>query len=275
MTSNSLIGIGLRHPHYHQVLEEQPPIGWFEVHSENFFHQGGLSLNILLAIRKHYPISLHGVGLSLGTADGIQQQHLTRLKHLIELVDPCLVSEHLSWSRIGHHYLPDLLPVPYTKESFQIFCDNIDKTQHFLKKQILIENPSSYFEYKLSEQDEAAFLVALAQKTGAYILLDINNVFVSCSNHGWDAKQYLASIPRSLVKEIHLAGHSIKKIADDTILRIDTHDGLVCQEVWQLYADAIKQFGMIPTLIEWDANIPALSVLIEEASKVNVIYENA
>ncbi len=275
-TSDLFIGIGLRHPHQKQVLDEKPAVDWFEVHSENFFHQGGFSLHSLLSIRQHYPISLHGVGLSLGSVEGIKQYHLDRLKTLIDYVDPFLISEHLSWSGVGQTYLPDLLPIPYNKESFEIFCSNVSKTQDFLKREILIENPSSYFEYKISVQEEAAFLVELCQRTGAKILLDVNNIFVSCSNHNWDSAAYLEAIPNALIKEIHLAGHSIKQISEHNFLRIDTHDGTVCDEVWSLYKTAVQKFGKVPSLIEWDANIPPLTHLIAEAKKLlTVIPENA
>ena len=267
MTLNQLIGIGLRHPHYKQVLEELPSIGWFEVHSENFFQESSPALDILYKIRQHYPISIHGVGLSLGSADGLQEKHLLHLKKLTKHVDPFLVSEHLSWGYINGVYIPDLLPLPYTKESFKIFCQNIDMAQDFLSREILIENPSSYIEYKATDQEEAAFLVDLCKQTGAKILLDINNVFVSSSNHSWDAKKYIDSIPNDMVKEIHLAGHSTKTIAKDQILRIDTHDHHVCPEVWELYNYAMRKFGPLHTLLEWDAKIPSLETLIKEANK--------
>ena len=263
----SKIGIGLRHPHYKQVIEELPAIGWFEVHSENFFHQGGAAISMLQRVRQHYPVSLHGVGLSLGSAAGLDPNHLTRLKQLIQLIDPCLVSEHLSWSRVGPVHMPDLLPVPYTAEALDIFCTNITQTQDFLGRQILIENPSSYLEYKASEQEEVDFLVTLAQRSGAKILLDINNIFVSCMNHGWDAQKYLAAIPLGLVGEIHLAGHSTKEIAQGQSVRVDTHDHAACQEVWDLYGLAVQRFGVVPTLLEWDAQIPELSFLMSEAAK--------
>ncbi len=267
MTSNPLIGIGLRHPHYAQILEERPSIGWLEVHSENFFYKGGPAIDMLGAIGEHYPISLHGVGLSLGSADNISIDHLKSLKQLIKRVDPFLVSEHLSWSRIGSIYMPDLLPIPYSNESLNIFCKNVSIAQDYLEREILIENPSSYLEYGSSNQKEIDFLVTLCEHTGAKILLDINNIFVSCSNHGWDAKQYIDSIPKTLVKEIHLAGHSAKTIAKDQIILIDTHDSKICQEVWDLYAYAIKRFGPVHTLLEWDARIPELSFLIKEANQ--------
>ena len=267
MNSNQLIGVGLRHPHYSDVLSNKPDIGWFEVHSENFFHQGGPALDVLCNIRAHYPISLHGVGLSLGSASGVETQHLQRLKDLIHRVDPFLVSEHLSWSMVGDVYLPDLLPIPYNDEALQIFVDNISKTQEFLGREILIENPSSYLEYKASVLEEVEFLEALTKKSGAKLLLDVNNIFVSCENHGWDAARYINSIPVGLVKEIHLAGHSIKEIVDGQNVRIDTHDDIVCDEVWVLYAQAIARFGKIATLLEWDAKLPTLDFLIAEANK--------
>ena len=270
MTSDQLIGIGLRHPHYKQVVREQPSIGWFEVHSENFFHKGGVSMAALCSIRQNYPISLHGVGLSLGSVDGLLNEHLTRLKDLIKLVDPFLVSEHLSWGYVGGVYMHDLLPVPYHKESLEVFAQNITRAQDFLGREILIENPSSYIEFNDSCLEEADFLANLCNKTGAKILLDVNNIFVSCSNHGWNAKKYIDAIPTHLVKEIHLAGHTIKNIAPEEIIRIDTHDNVVCKEVWELYAYALRKFGPVHTLLEWDAEIPALNVLIAEASKALV-----
>lgn len=267
MTLNQLIGVGLRHPHYHQVLEELPRIDWFEVHSENFYYEGGAPFALLSEIRKHYAISLHGVGLSLGSADSLNQKDLQRLKRLIERVDPFLVSEHISWSSIGGAYLPDLLPVPYNDHTLKILSNNIDVAQNYLGRELLIENPSSYIEYTASDQEEAEFLVTLCKQSGAKLLLDINNIFVSCSNHGWNANRYINKIPANFVKEIHLAGHSLKTLSDNKIIRIDTHDNFVCPEVWQLYALAVSKFGPQPTLLEWDAKLPQLDVLIAEAYK--------
>lgn len=267
MTLNPLIGIGLRHPHYRQVLEERPPIGWFEVHSENFFQEGGNAIHTLRMIAKDYPLSLHGVGLSLGSADGLEEQHLLRLQRLTQSINPYFISEHLSWGRIGNIYMPDLLPIPYTNESLTLFCQNINSAQDFLGREILIENPSSYIEYQITDQEEVDFLVTLCKRTGAKILLDVNNLFVSSSNHGWDAKKYLEAIPQDLIKEIHLAGHSTKTIAPDQVLHVDTHDHPVSQEVWDLYGYTIERFGPLPTLLEWDAQIPPLEILLQEASK--------
>lgn len=264
---DQLIGIGLRHPHIRQVLEELPSVGWWEIHSENFFHAGGPSLDTLLSIREHYPLSLHGVGLSLGSSSGVDEQHLSRLKKLIQNIDPFLVSEHLSWSRVGSLYLPDLLPIPYTKESLEIIARNIEQVQDYLGREILIENPSSYLEFSISQMDEVDFLITLCHQTGAKILLDVNNVFVSCANHGWDMKKYIDSVPSDLVREIHLAGHSIKSITPDQKIRVDTHDTTVDEAVWALYGYAIAKLGIKPTLLEWDAQIPSLDVLINESKK--------
>lgn len=267
MTSNQLIGIGARSSHYNEIKATQPSIGWLEVHSENFLTQGGKSLVVLQSLIESYPISLHGVGLSLGSAECISTDHLERLSILIERVNPKFISEHLSWGYVDGIYMPDLLPVPYTEESFNVFKQNILKTQDFLKREILIENPSSYIEYKSSNKQESQFLVELCKATNAKILLDVNNIYVSCWNHGWNAKEYIDSIPVDLVKEIHIAGHSIKELPNDQTLRVDTHNNYVCVEVWDLYDYAIKRFGTTPTLLEWDADIPTLDVLINEASK--------
>lgn len=267
MTLNPLIGIGLRVPHYQQVLECKPKVGWFEVHSENFLYTDSPAASNLLRIRKNYPISLHGVGLSLGSSHGIESAHLHRLKTLVSLIEPMLVSEHLSWSMVDGHFLPDLLPIPYNHHTMQTFIRNITLTQDFLKRNILIENPSSYLEYSDSSWDEADFLVTLCQITGAQILLDVNNIYVSSVNHGWDAKKYIDTIPTNLVGEIHLAGHSQRQIAEDQILCVDTHDNFVCKEVWDLYAYTVNRLGNIHTLLEWDDKIPDFSILVKEAAK--------
>lgn len=262
-----MIGIGLRAPHYYQILEEKPVIDWLEVHTENFLLNGGPLLDLLFSIRQHYPLSFHGVGLSLGSAQGIRKEHLKRLKKLFNRFDPVLISDHLSWSTIGSVYLPDLLPIPYHSESLKIMVNNIDYAQNYLQKPLLIENPSSYLEYQDSTYSEAEFLAELIKRTGAKILLDLNNIYVSCNNHGWDARDYIQSIPHEAVKEIHLAGHSVIQQDSNNQLLIDTHDNYVCQEVWDLYHYAIKSIGMVPTLLEWDDEIPSLQVLLNEARK--------
>ena len=265
MNSNHLLGIGLRANHYEDILSNNYPIGWLEVHSENFFY-GHKSLSLLKKIREKYNISLHGVGLSLGSADGVTNFHLEKLKDLIDELDPFLISEHLSWSRINGQYAPDLLPIPYNQESMDIFCKNIDATQKYLQKEILIENPSSYIEYYSSNIQEYEFLPKICELTGAKILLDVNNIFVSCHNHGWDPKFYIDNIPKNYVKEIHIAGHSSKEIQDTQVF-IDTHDDYPKQEVWELYGYAISRFGQVHSLLEWDAKIPTMSELVEEVKK--------
>lgn len=265
MPINKYVGLGLRLLHYQYVLDNTPSIGWFEVHPENFFMKGGAALQLLDQICEKYPLSLHGVGLSLGSAEGIDRDHLKQLKTLIERFSPFLISEHLSWSRVGGQYLPDLLPVPYTNEVLEIFSNHIDETQNFLRREILIENPSSYLEYNISTMTEPEFLNALCQKTGAKLLLDINNVYVSSVNHGWDPSYYLKNVSPSLVREIHLAGHSQKTFEDGSLLLIDTHSSHVYEKVWALYAEALQLGMRAPTLIEWDTDIPDFEVLMGEA----------
>lgn len=268
--SDQLIGIGLRCEHYNDVLKSNPAIGWFEVHSENYFYLYSNAAKQLLKIRQHYPVSLHGIALSLGSSEGLELEHLVRLKKLIEFIDPFVISEHLSWSKINNIYLPDLLPIAYTDESAKIFIQNIKQAQDYLNKNILIENPSSYFEYKASCIDEAEFLVYIAKSSGSKILLDVNNIFVSCSNHGWNSYTYINKIPRDLVGEIHLAGHSVRNIKHNNTnvkIRVDTHNDYVCNEVWDLYQYAIERFGPQLTLLEWDQDIPGLDILVAEADK--------
>lgn len=273
LQTKDLVGVGLRQPHYAYVLENNPPLGWLEVHSENFFMKGGPALQMLNKVCELYPLSLHGVGLSLGSAEGLDQTHLSRLKECIQRFSPFLVSEHLSWSRVQDIYLADLLPLPYTEETMAVLIQNIDHAQSFLGREILIENPSSYFEYKDSTYSEADFLVTLCQRTGAKILLDINNVYVSASNHGWNATSYLNAIPSSLVGEIHLAGHSLKTFEDGTELLIDDHGASVCNEVWTLYEQAIARGICAPTLIEWDTDVPPFEILMREAARAQSLLQ--
>ncbi|CEG58310.1 MNIO family bufferin maturase [Legionella fallonii] len=266
------IGIGLRSPHYYQVMEEQPKIDWLEVHPENFMAKGGPLLDILFSIRNNYPLSFHAVGLSLGSTQRVNKNHLKRIKKLINRFEPILVSDHLSWSNVGNIYLPDLLPIPYNDESLVLISNHIDETQNYLQRTMLIENPSSYLEYSTSTYSEAEFLVELIKRTDAKILLDINNIYVSCFNHGWDPFDYIQTIPYGSVQEIHLAGHSVHVQDEHNQLLLDTHNNYVCQEVWELYQYAIRHIGHVPTLIEWDTDIPDLEVLLNEARKsVNYI----
>ncbi len=261
------VGVGLRQPHYAYVLENKPAVGWFEVHSENFFGEGGPALMLLEKIRADYPLSFHGVGLSLGSGEGVDKAHLHTLKKRIDRFSPFLISEHLSWSKVQGRYLPDLLPIPYTREALSLFSQHIDETQTYLGREILIENPSSYLEYKCSTFSETDFLSTLCRTTGAKILLDINNVYVSAFNHGWDPRAYLQTIPSELVGEIHLAGHSVRTFAEGSTFLIDTHSTNVCEEVWALYQQAMQQGICAPVLIEWDEDIPDFATLKAEALK--------
>lgn len=273
MTQHSTLktaGIGLRSEHYQDILEMKPSVGWLEIHPENYFGDGGKPLHYLTQIRDHYLISLHGVGLSLGSSDELNQYHLTKLRDLIERFEPIFVSEHLSWSSVNGQYLPDLLPIPYTPDALTHIARRINQTQEFLQRQILIENISSYLEYGFSTYLECEFLVELAQQTGCGILLDINNLYVSAKNHGWDPHLYFKKIPRNLVHEIHLAGFTENNYGDGTIL-VDTHNKPVANEVWELYRQAMFHLGKIPTLIEWDTELPTLSILVNEAKKADAI----
>ena len=264
------VGIGLRDSHHKFVVENKPPVSFFEVHSENFFGKGGASLNFIKKIRENYPLSLHGVGLSLGSACGVDSKHLQNLKNLIAKTGPFLVSDHISWSNTENLVLNDLLPLPYTKESLQILSDNISKAQDFLQRQILVENPSTYLAFKNSEMSEEEFINNLADKTGCKILLDINNIFVSAQNNDFDAAEYLENIKPEIVGQMHLAGHSKRKVSGGEIL-VDTHNDVICDEVWQLYKIAVKKFKAVPTLIEWDQDLPEFAVLMDEAKKAENI----
>jgi len=261
-------GIGLRFPHHRRVAETKPKIGWLEVHSENYMG-GGTPLAYLEAIRAHYPISLHGVGLSLGSAEPLDLNHLRRVKQLVDRIEPALVSEHLSWSVTDGTYLADLLPVPMTEEALDVVCHHVEDVQTALGRRILVENPSSYLRYRHSTIPEWEFLAAVASRTGCGILCDVNNIYVSACNHGWDAGAYLAGLPPNAVGEVHLAGHTVKELPGGQIIRIDDHGARVTDDVWRLYAEALQRFGTVPTLIEWDTSIPDLDVLLDEAAIAN------
>lgn len=269
MTANHLVGIGLRAPHYQDLLNTRPKtIGWLEVHSENYFADGGTHHRYLTALREHYPISLHGVGLYIGSIDPFDPQHLRSLKHLIKRVEPIRVSEHLCWGAVNGKVLNDLLPLPYTEEALDHFCAKTRQLQDYLGQQILIENPSSYIQFAHSTLSEHEFLVAVAERTGCGILLDVNNVYVSAINHQIDAESYLAAIPKHYVQEIHLAGFE-----DNGVCLIDSHGSAVADEVWALYQQTIQRVGQQPTLIEWDNDIPELEVLLVEAQHAQQLLE--
>lgn len=265
-------GIGLRFAHHEEVVTRRPQVPWFEVHAENYFG-GGTNVSFLEAVRAHYPIALHGVGLSLGSAQVLDATHLERIAALVQRIEPCLVSEHLSWSAVDGYYLADLLPLPMTEETLATVCENVDRLQERLGRRVLIENPSSYLRYRHSTVPEWEFLSAIAQRTDCGILCDVNNAFVSASNHGWDATAYLAALPAHAIGEIHLAGHSCRRLEGGRVIRIDDHAGPVAEEVWSLYDKALARFGPVPTLIEWDNNIPALDVLLAEAARAATMLQ--
>ena len=264
-------GIGLRAPHVGELLATRPAVPWLEVHPENYM-SGGPALVLLEAVRREYPVSLHGVGLSLGTAEDIDARHLSRLRSLVDRLEPCLVSEHLSWSTAGGAYLNHLLPLPYTDETLDVVGDHIDEVQNALGRRILIENPSSYLRFRHSSMAEPHFLAELARRTGCGLLCDVNNIYVSAWNVGLDAGSYLDALPVPAIGEIHLAGHAANDADGRTIL-IDDHGSPVTAPVWKLYQRALERFGSVPTLIEWDTDIPELSVLLGEASVADRLLE--
>src|SRR5215472_8348689 len=267
------VGIGLRAPHIDEVIESRPAIAWLEVHAENYMSSGP-ALRRLERIRESYAISLHGVGLSLGTAEGLDCEHLRRLRALVDLSAPMLVSEHLSWSVSGGVYLNDLLPLPYTEEALAAVARNIDMAQEALGRQILIENPSRYLSFRHSRIAEPEFLTALARRTGCGLLCDVNNVFVTCTNLGLDTAQYLDAIPAEMIGEIHLAGHS-RVLRGGVAMLIDDHAARVAPLVWELYRRKMARIGHVPTLVEWDKALPSLAVLLGEARAAALTAEEA
>jgi len=260
-------GIGLRPQHHAEFLERRPALGWVEVHSENFFARGGMQRDVLAEVCAHYPLGLHGVGLSIGSTDQLDRTHLAKLARLERDYKPILVSEHLAWGSVDGRYMNDLLPLPYTAEALRHMAARVGIVQDFLGRQILIENVSSYLQFESSEMAEWEFLATLASESDCAILLDVNNLYVNAVNHGFDPREYLNSIPPRAVQEIHLAGHSVERLGTRELL-IDTHAAPVCSAVWELYGAALERFGPVHTLIEWDAQLPALDVLLSEVRKI-------
>ena len=267
-------GVGLKAEHYRDILDSRPDMGWFEVHPENYMGAGGPPHRYLSAIRRDYPLSLHGVGLSLGSAEPPDPDHLRRLTALVDRYAPGQVSEHVAWSTVDGAFLNDLLPLPYTEEALDRLVEHIEQVQAAIGRTILIENPSTYLEFAESTIPEAEFIVAAARRAGCGILLDVNNVYVSACNLGFDAAAYLASIPADLVGEIHLAGHAVEDV-DGTELRIDDHSAPVIEAVWDLFEATIRRLGRVPTLIEWDRHIPAWPILAREAAAAEAILDRS
>jgi len=252
-------GLGLRREHYRDFLETDVPVDFVEVISENFMVDGGQPLDILRRVRDRHPVILHGVSMSIGSADGLRGDYLRRLRKLADAIDPLFVSDHLSWSRFAHFNSHDLLPLPYTEETLAVVCRNIDVAQEALGRPMLFENPSSYVSFAASTMTEWEFLAAMSRRTGCGLLLDVNNIFVSARNHGWDAQAYLRGIPAGSVRQIHLAGHT-----EGEDLLIDTHDQPVNDDVWALYRSAMAMLGPVATMIERDDAIPPLPELLAE-----------
>lgn len=262
------IGVGLRAPHYRDFLERRPAVDWLEVHTENYFNPGGWDMHVLQKLRQHYPISLHGVGLGIGSARGFSQEHLERMRQVVERIEPALVSEHLCWGAVGDRHLNDLLPLPLTRQALDLVCERIDRIQNLLHRPILLENVSTYLRFRDDAMSEAEFLAETARRTGCGVLLDVNNLHVNQCNHGEDAFAALRAVSRGMVGEIHLAGHLV---TEDAV--IDHHGACVDDKVWNLYEAALRRFGAVSTLIEWDTDIPELDVLLGEAGKARAIAE--
>jgi uncharacterized protein (UPF0276 family) len=259
-------GIGLRAPHYAEAWQRRPPLALVEVHSENFFGEGGQPLAWLERFASAYPLSLHGVGLSLGSTDALDERHLERLEALVRRFQPALVSEHLSWSSAGARHANDLLPLPFTREALDHVVGRIGRVQERLGRRILVENISSYVAFPESALAEWEFVSEAVRRSGCGLLLDVNNIWVNASNHGYDPRAWLEAVDGERVEEIHLGGHE----AADALL-VDTHGARVAPPVWTLYRETIERLGPKPTVIEWDTSLPPLDVLLDEARRADEV----
>lgn len=266
-------GLGFKPEHFAEIRAMRPDLGFFEIHAENYMGAGGAPHAMLTALRADYALSLHGVGLSIGGARGLDRAHLARLRALIERYQPESFSEHLAWSSHGADYLNDLLPLPYTPATLDLVCDHVDQVQEALGVRMLLENPSTYVLFAESSIPETTFLAEVARRTGCGLLLDVNNVFVSCVNHRVDPRAYLAAFPLAAVAEIHLGGHAVEELPSGPLL-IDSHGAEVAEPVWALYAEVIAQAGPLPSLIEWDNDLPAFPVLLGEARRAQAVLQS-
>lgn len=267
-------GLGFKPEHFTAIRDTRPALGFFEVHAENYMGAGGPPHRMLTALRQDYTLSLHGVGLSIGGAGRLNADHLARLRALVDRYQPESFSEHLAWSSHGTDYLNDLLPLPYTPETLNVVCDHIDEVQTALGQRMLLENPSTYVIFEQSVIPETAFLAEIAQRTGCGLLLDVNNVFVSCTNHRMDPRAWLADFPLHLVGEIHLGGHAEEELPSGPLL-IDAHGSPVSDPVWALFAETVMHSGPLPTLIEWDNDVPPFAELMAEADRATAILSLA
>jgi uncharacterized protein len=263
--ARELAGTSFKHEHLCAILADGLNHGFFEVHAENYMGAGGPPHRLLAAIREDYPLSIHGVCMSIGGPQALDVTHLARFRDLVARYEPMLVSEHLAWSSHGGKFFNDLLPLPYTKDTLDNVCAHLSQVQDAIKRPILLENPSTYVAFASSTMSETDFIREASQRTGCALLLDINNVFVSAQNHGFSASAYLAGFPLERVGEIHLAGHSEQRDDENELLLIDSHDRAISDSVWKLYSDVISRIGPRPTLIEWDSNLPGWQVLRAQA----------
>lgn len=262
-------GVSLKPCYYQHILEEKPDVGFFEIHAENYLSPGGPAKYYLDLIRQDYPLTVHGVGLSIGGEQPLNMDHLNKVNDLVNRIEPIVFSEHLAWSSHFDHYLNDLLPLPYTEQNLHRVCEHIDIVQSVLNRTILLENPSTYIEFEKTDYSEVDFLKEIARRTGCRLLLDINNIEVSCFNHGSSAKEYLSHFPLHLAEQIHLAGYSLDE-NPHVPLKIDSHSAPVASEVWELYA-LIQSQQTTPTLIEWDNNLPLFNQLYAQAQEADRI----
>ena len=264
-------GVGLKPEHYRDILDGRPDIGWFEVHAENYMGEGGAPHHYLSAIRERYPLSVHGVGLSIGAEGPLDGEHLAALKRVCDRYEPGLVSEHLAWSTHDGVYLNDLLPVPYNRGTLDRVADHIDQVQEVLGRRMLLENPSTYVAFESSDMTEIDFLSEIVARTGCGLLLDVNNVHVSATNHAYDAARYIDAFPVEHVGEIHLGGHAEDRGDDGEPLLIDAHGCEVADRVWALFGRAVQRCGPTPTLIEWDNDVPCWNTLFAEARRADAV----
>ncbi len=263
-------GLGLRRQHYQEVLAMRPAVDWFEAISENYIDAGGSPRHFLNRVREHYPVVLHGVSLSIGSVDPLNLDYLKRLRRLIDEIEPAWVSDHLCWTGVDQTNLHDLLPLPYTEESIAHVTERVSRVQEFLGRRILLENVSSYVSFGVSQMSEWEFLSEVAERADCLILLDINSIYVSAFNHGFDPRAYIQGVPRPRVQQFHLAGHNHN---GDHI--IDTHDQPIVDPVWRLYAEAVRRFGQVSTMIERDDHIPPLQELLAELEQARRIGRDA
>jgi uncharacterized protein len=268
-----LAGTSFKHEHLAAIRNEGTGRGFFEVHAENYMGAGGPPHRALEAVRRDFPISLHGVCLSIGGERSLDKAHLARFQNLVERYEPALVSEHLAWSTHETTYFNDLLPLPYTEATLSRVCDHIDQVQEAIRRPMLLENPSTYVAFRESTMSETDFIRSVARRTGCGLLLDVNNVFVSATNHRFSALDYLADFPLACVGEIHLAGHAEQSDDEGDLLLIDSHDGPVADAVWKLFEIVISRCGPVPTLVEWDSNIPEWPILKAEAAAAQAILD--